>query len=154
MIKLDGVAPLMTDPPPIGSTTLSEKRKKKCDTWHVTCDTWHVTRDMWQVWGLNILSKSQLPSSYRLWFMILGRYFRKRMNRLMSDKAVCRTAPATPGLSIMTRLFIDYSPGYTGSVNKAEFRCIGHRNCYVATSQGLSLAWNLQLDHITIGILW
>ena len=26
--KLDGVAPLMTDPPPTSSTTLSEKNKK------------------------------------------------------------------------------------------------------------------------------
>ena len=55
------------------------------DTWHVTRDTCHVTRDTWQVtrdtWhvtrdtfgGVNILSKFQLPSSYRLWFMILWR---------------------------------------------------------------------------------
>ena len=27
--KLDGVAPLMTDPPPISSTTLSKKEEKK-----------------------------------------------------------------------------------------------------------------------------
>ena len=27
--KLDGVAPLMTDPPPISSTTLSEEKKKE-----------------------------------------------------------------------------------------------------------------------------
>ena len=55
--KLDGVAPLMTDPPPISSTTLSEKKNKKIkkmwyvtrDMWHVTRDTWHVTRDMWHV---------------------------------------------------------------------------------------------------------
>ena len=45
----------MTDPPPISSTTLSEKKKinkyinKKNDTWHVTRDTWHVTRDTWHV---------------------------------------------------------------------------------------------------------
>ena len=57
--KLDGVAPLMTDPPPTSSTTLSIfLRKKKiifflltCDRWHVTGDTWHVTHDMWHVWG-------------------------------------------------------------------------------------------------------
>ena len=48
--KLDGVAPLMTDPPPISYTTLSKKKNKnKWDTWHVKCDTWHVTRDMWHV---------------------------------------------------------------------------------------------------------
>ena len=32
------------------------------DTWHVTRDTWHMTCDM--LWGVNILSKFQLPSSY------------------------------------------------------------------------------------------
>ena len=46
--------------------------------WHVTGDSGHVTRDMWHVThdmfeGVNILSKFQLPSSYRLWFMILWR---------------------------------------------------------------------------------
>ena len=34
--KLDGVAPLMTDPPPISSTTLSEKNEKEKN---VTRDT-------------------------------------------------------------------------------------------------------------------
>ena len=88
--KLDGVAPLMTDPPPISSTTLSEKKKKKkCDTWHVTCDTWHVTGDTGHgtrdtFGGVNILSKFQLLSSYRLWFMILWRYFRKRITDLIN----------------------------------------------------------------------
>ena len=47
--KIDGVAPLMTDPPPISSTTLSGKKKKKNDTWHMTRDTWHVTRDTWHL---------------------------------------------------------------------------------------------------------
>ena len=56
-----------------------------------------MTRDFG---GVNILSKFQLPSSYRLWFMILWRYFRKSITEWISDEAVCRTAPATPGLSI------------------------------------------------------
>ena len=57
--KLDGVAPLMTDPPPTNFTSFApppknkKKRKKKkivtCDTWHVTPDTWHVTRDTWHL---------------------------------------------------------------------------------------------------------
>ena len=42
------------------------------DMWHMTCDTWHVTCDM--LWGLNIVSKFQLPSSYGLWFMIFWRF--------------------------------------------------------------------------------
>ena len=37
LVKLDGVAPLMTEPPPISSTTLSEKKKKRKK---------NVTRDM------------------------------------------------------------------------------------------------------------
>ena len=48
------------------------------DTWHVTHDTWRVTRDMWHVtcdtwWGVNIITKCQLPSSFGLWFMIFWR---------------------------------------------------------------------------------
>ena len=82
-VKLDGVAPLMTDPPPISSTTLSEKKKKKNDMWHVTRDTWHVTRDTFG--GVNILSKFQLSSFYRIWFMILWRYYRKRMSDLINQ---------------------------------------------------------------------
>ena len=46
-----------------------KKKKKTRDMWHVTCDTWHMTHDTWHVtcdmlWGVNILSKFQLPSSF------------------------------------------------------------------------------------------
>ena len=66
------------------------------DMRHMTCDTFG---------GENILSKFQLPSSYRLWFMILWRsggkgWLTELMNELMNDEAVYRTAPATPGLLI------------------------------------------------------
>ena len=69
--------------------------------WHVTRDMWHMTRDMFG--GVNILSKFQLPSSCRLWFMILWRSGGKGwlgdwMNQSINDEAVYRTAPATPGL--------------------------------------------------------
>ena len=73
-IKLDWVATLMTDPPPISSTTLSKKRKRKRkwhmihdmwhvtrDTWHMTHDMWHVTRDMWHVWGGEHSLKASAP---------------------------------------------------------------------------------------------
>ena len=45
--------------------------------WHVTHDIWHVTRDAWHMacdmlWGVNILFKIQLPSSYGLWYLISG----------------------------------------------------------------------------------
>ena len=38
LLKLDGVAPLMTDPPPISPTTLSKKKQNKKKTLHVTHD--------------------------------------------------------------------------------------------------------------------
>ena len=62
---------------------------------------WQVTHDMFG--GVNILSKFQLPSSYRLWFMILWRsggkgWLSQSVSQLMNDEAVYRTAPATPGL--------------------------------------------------------
>ena len=68
-----------------------------CDTWHVTCDMWHTKYDTWL--GVNIFSKFQLPSSYCLWFMILWRSGGKgSLSELISNEAVYRTAPATPGL--------------------------------------------------------
>ena len=77
-----------------------------CDTWHETrdtCDTWHMRHETW-----HILSKCQLPSSYCLVFMIFWRFVRKGwltewMNGWMNNKAVCRAAPATPGLVNMTQ---------------------------------------------------
>ena len=109
---------MITDPPPISFTTLSEKKKwhVTCDTWHVTCDMWPVTHDMWHVTrdtfgGVSILSKFQLPSSYRLWFMILWRsggkgwlneLMNEWINQLINDEAVYRTDPATPGLLKMS----------------------------------------------------
>ena len=65
--------------------------------WHMTCDMCHVT-----CFGVNILSKFQLPSSYGLW-----QYFEDLeekddwVNELISDKGVCRTAPVTLGLLII-----------------------------------------------------
>ena len=63
----------------------------------------NLTCDMFG--GVNILSKFQLPSSYRLWFMILWRSGGKGsltdwINEWINDEAVYRTAPATPGLLI------------------------------------------------------
>ena len=72
-LKLDGKALLITDPPPLSSTALSQQKNVTCDTWHVTCDTWHVTCDMWHVVGVNNLSKFQLPSSYGLGWKVIWR---------------------------------------------------------------------------------
>ena len=81
MHKLDGVGPIDNRPSTISFTNLSKKNNKK-NMWHITCDMKHVTRDMWSVtcdmwnvtcdmlWGVNILSKCQLTSSYSLWFLI------------------------------------------------------------------------------------
>ena len=73
-----------------------------CDMWHVTRNTWHVIRDTWHLTrntfgGVNILSKFQLPSSYRLWFMILWRYFRKRLTDLI-NQSVTRLFVGQPRL--------------------------------------------------------
>ena len=74
------------------------------DMWHLTCDRWHVIHDTWR-W-VNILSKFQLSSSNSLGFMIFWRSGGKgSLSKLTNDKAVCRTAPATPGLLISTQMF-------------------------------------------------
>ena len=104
--KLDGVGPVDNKPPTDKlQHFVPPPKKNTCDMWHVTCDTWHVTRDTWHVFlgGGNILSKFQLPSSNRLWFMMLWRsggkgWVTEWINQLINDEAVYRTAPATPGL--------------------------------------------------------
>ena len=110
MIELDGVGPV--DNRPSTDNLYHFVQKKNCDMWHVTRDTWHVTYDMFG--GVNILSKFQLPSSYRLGFMMLWRSGGKGcMNELMNDKAIYRTAPATPGL-----LITSYAVILTASVER------------------------------------
>ena len=107
--ELDGVGPV--DSRPSTDKLHHQMWNMTCDTWHVTHDTWHMTRDMWHVTpdtlrGVNILSKVQLPNSYRLWFMILWRSGGKGsrthwLTDWINDEAVYRTAPATPGLLII-----------------------------------------------------
>ena len=63
-----------------------------------------MTHDTWC--GVNILSKFQLSSSNGLGFMMLlisgGKgCLNQLINQSISDEAVCKTAPATPGLLIM-----------------------------------------------------
>ena len=65
--------------------------------WHVTCDRWHVTLDTWC--GVNILSKYQLSSSNGLEAMMFWISEGKGwLTHSLNDEAVCRRAPATPGL--------------------------------------------------------
>ena len=60
--KLDGVGPV--DNRPSTDKFHHFVRKKQQQKKHVTRDTSHVTHDAF--WGVNISSKFQLPSSYRL----------------------------------------------------------------------------------------
>ena len=75
-----------------------------CDTWHVvTRDTWHVTRDTWHVTCLGGWTLSQNFSSLALticdlWYHEDLEEKDDSINQSISDKAVYRTAPATPGL--------------------------------------------------------
>ena len=67
----------------------------------MTCDTWHVTQDM--LGRVNMLSKFQPPSFYRLWFMILWRFGGKGsltdwLTEIMNDKGNFWIALASPGL--------------------------------------------------------
>ena len=89
--------------------------------------TWHITCDM--LWGVNILSKFQLPSFYCLWFMIFEDLEEKAhgLNELINYEGVCRTAPANPGLLNMT-VFVprdDY-------IVAQEDLCLKCRHGYVA----------------------
>ena len=78
-------------------------KKMTCDMWHVTRDMWHATCDRWHVVGGEHSLKFQLPRSSSLWFMIFWRVGGKdSLSDWMSDKADCRTAPATPGLLIIS----------------------------------------------------
>ena len=102
-LKLDGVGPINNRPSPAKLHHFVPQKKKKkvtCDTWHVTRDTWHMTCDTFG--EVNIPSKFQLPSSYCLWFMIIWRSGGKGwLSKWVSNEAVYRTAPATPGLLII-----------------------------------------------------
>ena len=73
------------------------------DMWHVTCYTWHVTRDTWHVticggWTLykNFISLALIV--FDLWYYEDLEEKAHGLNELISDKGVCRRAPATPGL--------------------------------------------------------
>ena len=103
--KLDGVGPVDNRPSTDEFHQFVKKKFKKmtCDTWHVKCDTWHVTRDKWHVTRLGGWIFSENFSSLALTVCYLYHYedLEKKadsINELMSNKAVYRTASATPGL--------------------------------------------------------
>ena len=67
--------------------------------WHLTLDTWHMTCNMWHVEGCELLSKSQIPSSYGLELKVFWRgSLTDLMNKWISNEGDCRRAPATSGL--------------------------------------------------------
>ena len=78
-----------------------------CDMWHVTCDIWHVTCDT--RWGVNILSKWQLPA-LTVWDRQCLEDSERKDHSLNCD---CRAAPATPGLLITYKcdIYGDYNDG-------------------------------------------
>ena len=69
-----------------------------CDMWHVTQDMCHRTYDMWHLLGDEHYLKM---SACKAW---VGQCFEDIstkddwLTKLMNDKVVCRTAPASPGL--------------------------------------------------------
>ena len=122
-IKLDGDAPMITDPQATSLTHLSKRIQK--DTWYLNRrGEYHhyyeyflgksnfylfiyffrlfflVFYDMWQVGGGEPSLKFQLPSSYCLGLKVTWIYGGKGSlnDQLINDEGVCRTAPATPGL--------------------------------------------------------
>ena len=75
------------------------------DTWHLTHDMWHLLHDMCHVahmgWWTLCQKFSYLPLTvWKLWCFEDLREKDQSMTKLISDKGVCRTAPATPGLLI------------------------------------------------------
>ena len=92
-VKLDGEAPLITDPPPTSPTTLSEKEKKKkkkkiLDTWHLTLDTWHLTCDTW--WEGEHSLKIAAPYLLRFGFIDVLKVWRKRVTQLFNQLQRCQ----------------------------------------------------------------
>ena len=62
-----------------------------------------MTYDPW--FGVNLLSKLQLSNFHGLTFIVFSRFGGKgSLNKLINDKAVCRTAPATQGLFIKIKI--------------------------------------------------
>ena len=70
--------------------------KKKDLSLHVTCDTWHMTHGVGWTFSQHFSYLAQT-----VWDSWCCEYFKEKdelMNQLTNYKAVCRTAPATPGL--------------------------------------------------------
>ena len=105
--KLEGVGPI--DNRPSTDKVHHFVPKIIIKKWHVTHDILHVTRDTWHMtgdtWHAGAGEHSlKISDPWLLLFVIydIMKIWRKRLtdwiNQWISDKAVYRTAPATPGL--------------------------------------------------------
>ena len=69
------------------------------DRWHVICDMWHVVGGEH---SLKILAPYLLLfviyDIMKIWRTRMNDWLNQSINQLINYKAVCRTAPATPGL--------------------------------------------------------
>ena len=96
-------------------------------TWNKICGTWHKTHDIWHMtgntqWGMNILTKFQLPSSYDL------------------EKTVFWFGEKYEWMNlVITKVFVE-QPSYTGSLKN------WHHECYVNFCLTFSsCVWNVIL---------
>ena len=66
--------------------------------WHMTHDTWHMTHDMFGGWTFSQNFSSLALTVCDLWNYEDLEEKAHGLNEWINDKAVYRTAPATPGL--------------------------------------------------------
>ena len=102
--------------------------------WHLTRDMWHVTHDMWHMTRLRGWTFSQNFSSLALTVYDLCYYedleekddwLTEWMNQWINDKAVYRTAPATPGLLISPLGQGEVCQGSRRSASGVKEKCAG-----------------------------
>ena len=93
-LKIDGVAPLITDPSQTSFNILSKKMSG--DMWHMTCDMWDVTGGGWWTFSQNVRSLALTIWEWRCFEDIFTKDH--WVSELVNDECVCRTSPATPGL--------------------------------------------------------
>ena len=111
------------------------------DKWQLTHDTWHLTHDVW--WGVNILSKFQLSSSYDLGVMIFWRFGDKGwitawMNEWIRDGGVSRTVPGTSAIMQLPPRTLP--PSFCRTVKQITISIIFH----LPPGSALLLRWGLR----------
>ena len=102
-------------PPHCWKKTKPKKIHMTHDMWHVTRDMRHMSCDTWQV--LKILSQVQLLSA-SVWEWSVKAFLRKKICD-STNKGVCRTGPATPGL-------LKTEPVFKGGTVSASRKTLGY----------------------------